>query len=203
MSRKTKTRKKPVRHRVATHKREGSTVESYMRGTRVLRVKPIVTISRYRKSREPKAWTVNFKYSNKTRDGESFLVIAPTYQRALDEAFEEKKDLRDPIELSVIDPTIGEVLHLIGRGAKQAAHLGAKYAIKGGKAVAKGGKDVAVLAAKKGGSVLAARLRDEIAKGLIKDAYGTNRGARIIARSRLKAEYPNVYNVMDFSRRYK
>lgn len=184
-----KNRKKPVRHRVEEHKRGGSTVKSYMRGLGAQLRKPTVSISRYRTSKKPKAWTVNFKYSDKKDDGESFLVIAQNYHRALDEAFEEKTDARDPIELSVIDPSIGEVLHLIGRGAKRAAGVGAKYSIMGGKAVAK-----------KAGSVAVARLRDEIAKGLIKNAYSKDRPTRIIARSRLKVEYPDVYNIMDFSR---
>jgi hypothetical protein len=131
---------------------------------------------------EPKAYTVNFKYSEKKGDGESVVVIARDYPHAVEEAIEEKVDPRHPVELEVIDPTIGQVLKVIGKGVKKATEVGAKYAFKGAKkAVKMAGSNAYIMF-------------------LIRQSYSRDVGMRTLARSKLRKNYPDVYNVMDWSR---
>jgi hypothetical protein len=89
----------------------------------------------------PHAFTVDFTYG--PNDGEAVIVIADTFPRALDEAYEERTDPRNPIEIEITDPSLGAVLKFIGEGAKvagkytlagmrKAGELGAKFAIRGG-----------------------------------------------------------------------
>jgi len=94
-----------------------------------------------------KAFTINFKYSNKKDDGESVIVFADTYKKALDEGFEERVDKhRVPLEVEIIDPLLGAALSIVARagrgvgslafrGVIAAAKLGATYAVKGAQAV--------------------------------------------------------------------
>ena len=87
-----KHRKSPIRHTVKSHTRQGHGVNTYARGKGTTRTLPPFTRRRVLPKEKPKSYTINFKYSNKQGDGESLIVIANDYQKALDEAFEEKKD---------------------------------------------------------------------------------------------------------------
>lgn len=117
------------------------------------------------------------------------MVIAKNYQDALDEAFEEKTDPRQPIEIEIIDPTIGKALRIIAGGVGKAVKLGAKYAYITGKTV---GREAAHAVAK---SYRELRLRR-----LIGEAYSTDKVTRVMARAKLKQRYPETYKICDFSK---
>jgi len=178
-------RKSPIRHKVRSYIRKGKRVRSYVRGkgskTKTSAKKKIgKTLVR------PKAFTVNFKYSNRKGDGESVIVIARNYNEALKEGFEEKVDTRKPIEVEVIDPTLGQALRFIGGKLKSASKLSAKYSVKGLKFI---GKQTKIHA------------RDYMIKHYIRNAYSPDRTVRTFARYKLRHDYPEVWNVMDISRR--
>ena len=182
-------RKSPIRHQVKGHTREGHRVRSFVRGKGSRQVKPTFTTKRsLGKPGKAKSFTVNFKYSNRKGDGESLIVISTDFHKALDEAFEEKKDRREPIEVEVLDPNLGRVLRTIGRGAAKAAYLGTKYTIKGVKALGK-----------EAGEELAKLYRDYRVKKLVETCYDPSRVRRTMARSKLKRLYPEIYSVCDFS----
>ena len=179
-------RKSPIKHRVSSHTRRGFPVRSYVRGKGIAQT---FTRKRLLKKEVPKSFTINFKYSNRKGNGESVVVIARDYQRALDEAFEEKKDPRNPISVEVVDPSVGTMLKIIARGAGKAVKLGARYAYIAGKTV---GKEAVHAVAK---SYRELRLRR-----LIDEAYSPDRVTRAIARAKLKKRYPEIYAICDFSK---
>lgn len=181
-------RKSPIRHQVKAHTRGNSSVHSYMRGRGVQILSPFARKRLIEKSKA-KAYTINFKYSNRKNDGESVLVVAKDYKSALDEAFEERKSNREPVEVEVIDPDLGRMLRTVGRGAAKAAYLGAKYSIRGVKAL---GKMAAI--------ELAKHYKNYRVKQLVEKCYSANRVERIMARSKLKRLYPEIYRVCDFSK---
>lgn len=208
-------RKSPIRHKVRSHSRRGLrgtySVRSYVRG-KGERVQPITRKRKLTKERRPKSYTVNFKYSNKAGDGESVIVIATDYKEALAEALEEKKDVRQPIEVEVIDPDFGKVFRAIGRGVRKVGELGVRYSIKGVRKmtpyVKKGmitvGKQtfkVSKRLGKAGALALAEKLHERRVKELLRKAYSRNKVERMMARYRLKQEYPELYNICSFSRR--
>lgn len=179
-------RKTPIKHEVKKHLRKSKTyafgsrnivqVRSYIRG------KGQKTVSKLSNPTltKPKGYTVKFTYPDKTT--EEIHVIATNYHRALDEAFEEKTNKNTPIEITVIDPSIGEIIHIVGSKALE----------YGKKAVTKGW-EFAKTEAKRATS-------DWYAKQLVEQAYSPNVGTRTIARSKLRNDYPEVWNVMDISR---
>ena len=220
------------RHHVRAYDRSGKHgkhVKEHMRGSgtpqsverRASRFKRLSELT----GGEPKPFTVNFRYSEKKGDGESVIVISRSYQKALDEAFEEKKDQRNPISVEVVDPDFGRIFKAIGSGATRVTKVGAKYAIKGGHVakqaairakphLAKGAR-IAGKGARKGIVITAKGIKvtgkaaaQEVARHyqswelnkLIRDCYHENRVKRTRARSKLKREYPDVYDVSDFSR---
>jgi len=132
---------------------------------------------------------VNFKYSDKPRDGESVIVIATDYHKALDEAFEERVDTREPIEVEVIHPDIGRMLKAVATGAGKLTKLGIKYSYKGAKVL---GYEAARAVAIKYGKLKVKRL--------IEDAYSPDRPTRVFARAKLRTKYPEIYAVCDFSK---
>jgi len=164
--------------------RNGSRVASYVRG-RGTQTRLITK----RKIGKPKSFTVNFKYSNRKGDGESVVVIASSYDKALDEAFEEKTDPRQPIEIELIDPNIGKALRILAKGAGQAVKLGAKYAWIGAKTITK-----------ETAHAVAESYRELRVRRLIDESYSPDRVKRAIARARLKQRYPEIYSMCDFSR---
>jgi len=138
---------------------------------------------------KPKSFVFNFKYSQKPGDGESVVVISTDYHKAMKEAFQEKRDPREPIEVEVIDPDLGRILRTIGKGAAKAAKLGIKYSYAGAKVL---GKEAAM--------AVATSYRELKLKRLIGDAYSVNRTTRIMARAKLRTQYPEIYKICDFSK---
>jgi len=173
-------RKTPQKHIVKSHNRKnGKTrVKSYIRGRSI---KTITNLSRPT-IKKPKGYTITLTYSNKTKDKETQKVIATSYTRAIDEAFENKHDPRLPIEISVIDPSLGEIIHWAGEHAKKYGEI----------AIKKAGA-IVVDEAKK-------QYSDHKARQLIEQSYSNNRGIRILARAKLRQEYPHVWRTMDISR---
>ena len=221
-------RKTPIRHRVKQHSRKGKRVISYERGKGVNSPR-VRTIKRKIKSSTPnvKAYVVNLTFAD--GKNESLTIFAESgmrgYQQAVDESFEEKVNPLDPIEIQVLDPSVGEVLKVIGSGLKKAGHLGAKYAIKGGhyakqaaiaskphlrrgikaglhytKEGVKVGGRVAKITGRVAATSLASAAHDAIAKRLLQDAYGPDRVKRAVARARLRKSFPDIWDVCHFSR---
>lgn len=223
-------RKSPHKHTVSGHKRRGKWVQPFDRGrgTRPLKVRRSRVVGG--KGDLPTnelAFTVNFKYSDKPGDGESVIVIADapgdkldakTYRRVLGEAFEEKVDTREPIEVDMIDPSLGAVLSFIGKAAKKAgafglkaikkgAEVGAKYGIRAVKAGTRLGAKGARAAARgvKVGLTESSKLAlYEIERArtrmLIRQCYSEDPIERRSARIALKRLFPDIYDICDFSR---
>lgn len=175
-------RKSPIKHKIHSHTRNGKRVTSYTRGSGTKIKKKLSNPN----PQKPKGYTVKLRYSNKPRDLETVKVISTSYMRAMDEALEERIDKRKPIEVTIIDPSIGEVLKWAGSRAL-------KYGGKAVKAVAKG----AYYSAKRS---VESHVDDWKAEKLIEQAYSKNKGRRILARAKLKKFYPHVYDIMDISR---
>jgi len=222
---KNKKRKSPVRHTVRPYNRGNSVVSSYLRGKGLKsspssRRRVVGETSEPPKSKEP-GFVVNFKYSDKKDDGESVLVLVnpnlpakERYEKAMDEAFEERVDNRFPAEMQFIDPSLGEMLEWTSkrvRGVikfgtpvlKKAARLGAKYAVKAtmiagetAKKVAKGGLSVT----KEMLRLAAFKAHEKHIQRLLKDCYHKNALIRTSARSALKRWYAEIYDMCDFSR---
>ena len=184
-----KNRKSPTVHRVKPHTRGGKKVSTYIRGTRHLNPlhlsNPVLN--------KPKGYTVTLVYSNKLFDHEKQEVIATSYTRAIDEAFENKHDPRTPIEISVIDPSLGEIIHWAGEHAKKYGEIAGKKTFEYGKKAAIAGTNYAMTKAKEIAS-------DYQAKRLIEQSYSPNRGTRTLARTKLQRDYPEVWRTMDISR---
>jgi len=178
-------RKSPVRHHVRSHIRNRSRVTSYARG----RGTATALITKRRVVGKPKSFTVNFKYSNRKGDGESVVVIATSYDKALDEAFEEKTDQRQPIEIEIIDPNIGKALRILAKGAGKAVTLGAKYTYVAGKTVAK-----------EAAFAIARAYRSQKLRRLIEECYSPDQATKAMARAKLRTQYPEIYSVCDFSK---
>jgi len=192
-------RKSPVKHHVKSHKRKEKQVKSYSRGKgqRLKIVKKIKTTH----PKHPKAYTVNFLYSKKPESGESVVVISTDYHKALREAFEEKHDPRTPIEVEVIDPDLGRVLRVIGGGLKKIAKVGGKYAAKGLRATGRVTKAGLKITGKMVAEAAAEARYSYKAKQLLRKAYSPDKITRTIARAKLRADYPEIYALCDFSRR--
>lgn len=182
-------RKSPTKHIVKTHNRKnGKThVKSYLRGhgtkTTIHLSKPTLN--------KPKGYTVTLIYSDKTREKQE--VIATSYTRAIDETFENKHDPRLPIEISVVDPSIGEIIHWAGEHAKKYGEIATKKAYQTTKTIAKAGATMAMDEAKR-------QYSDYRAKRLIDQAYSPNRSTRTLARVKLQKDFPEVWKTMDISR---
>ena len=117
------------------------------------------------------------------------MVIARNYGDALDEAYEERRDSREPIEIELVDPDIGKALKILAREGGNAVKIGAKYAYAAGKTV---GKEAVHAVAE---SYRRLRIRR-----LINDSYSPDRVKRAMARSELKTRYPEIYAMCDFSK---
>lgn len=220
-----KYRKSPIHHTVHSHTRLGRRVSDYTRG-KGSRVQPtFIRKRRILKKGEPKPFTINFKYSDRKGDGESVIVISTSYEKALDEAFEERKINREPVEIEIIDPDFGRVFRAIGSGLSKLGHIGAKYAVKGGhiakqaairaaphvrKGLKLAGKGIGkgIVYGAKGVAITGKVAAEEVGKHyrsyelnkLIRDCYDEDRVRRTRARSKLSRLYPDVYDVADFSK---
>jgi len=180
--------------------RKGYRVSDYVRG-KGSRTIPIFTSRRkIIKTDEPKAYTCNFKYSEKKGDGESVVVIATDYHKALDEAFEERVDTREPIEVEVIHPDIGRMLRIVAEGAKTAVKVGAREAGKLTKLGIKYGYAGAKVLGKESAFAIARAYRSQKVRRLIEESYSPDRATRAMARAKLKTQYPEIYSVCDFSK---
>lgn len=215
-------RKSPISHRVVGYtRRDGTRISPHTRGSGQRLSRPSKTVGKSFDEdtrMEDLAFTVNFKYSDKPKDGESVIVIADTYQRALEEAFDERVDTRMPIEVGMVDPDLNQILKFIGEGAKKAGafglksikkagQIGAKYGIravkagtrlgvKGAKAVARGVK-VGLTESSKLALYEIERAR---VRRLIVQAYSTDPIERKAARIAIRRVYPDIYDLCHFSR---
>jgi hypothetical protein len=197
-------RKHPITHRVKSHNRDGKKVSTYVRGSRRLNplrlANPTLTT--------PKGYTVKLRYSAEPHDLETIKVIATSYTRAIDEALEEKQDKRTPIEILVIDPSIGEIIHWAGHNTLELGKIAGKTALNTAKTGYRDLTDVALehtAATNTGftGALAKRQLEHRNTKKeevLVRQAYGKDKAKSAIARAQLRKYHPEVWNVMDLSR---
>jgi len=207
-------RKRPVRHAVRSHVKENGThIHAYMRGNgfypqpQLKRDIPKylagATVYDDDTKLGVKAWTVNFKYSDRRGDGESVLVISDSYQKALNQSYENRlQKTRKPIEVDIVDPPLSTVIGFLRTGTltkeqqlenkfalSEAGH-GAKEALKG---FAHGQMEEG---RRKFGELVHGGDIDR----LLKLSYDTkNPVAMTRARAELKRKYPEVYSHADFA----
>ena len=203
-------RKQPARHRVHTYKREGKSVRTHMRGHGThTAVQGHTKLPKYlddsTKFPSPEAFTVNFVYSKRTKShketGESVVVIAESYEKALDEAFEARvQKSRTPIEIELVDPNIGAAISFLSGAIKSAAGIGARFAVGVGKAALVAGKTMVKAGADEGLKAISHKLYETKVRNLIKDAYSPDPVKRGAVRASIKQNYPDIYEAMDFSR---
>ena len=118
----------------------------------------------------PEAWSITFNY----KDGgkETVTVIAPSYEKAMDEAFEERKRKSEkPASIKIVDPGVWKSIMGALKASGTYATKRARYA-----------------------------LRKQIIMGMLQDAYTDDPVRRRAARIALRKEFPEVYEMCDFSR---
>lgn len=210
-------RKTPRIHRVKTHVRKNKRVKSYLRGVRKHTTLSKPTINWKKGKETPKGYTVTLKYSDTEK--EEIKVIATNYHRAIDEAFEEKTDKRIPIEINVVDPSLGEIIHWAGSRALKYGKLAASKALEKAKELHEDYTTRKLLEQSQSGSYVEremakrklsrleekkqrakAQTSDISVQQLIDQAYSKNKTAKTFARAKLRKEYPHVWDVMDISR---
>ena len=225
-------RKSPYKHKVKQHRRQNRTVHSYKRGKGsqpayrkpFVSRGPMVKRSLTKPTDKPKAYTINFTYSKKKGDGESIVLVAPSYEEALAEAWEERESNRNPIEIELVDPDLGAALSFIRSSAvkagqyglksvKAGAKMGAKFAVKTGEEAKRVGKGMARIAkkagkvgvkvgfkvAKEAGYTALTALQKRDAQRLLKESYSRNSATRFFARATLKRRYFELYDKISWS----
>lgn len=155
-------------------------------------------------------------YSNKKGDSEVQKVIATSYTRAVDEAFENKTDKRMPVEISVVDPSIGEIIHWAGANVAKAAKraYGHSKGLYNDMKTASLERTASTSSSAFVRSLAKQRLErhrekmkrardqshDVAVKKLIDDSYSADDKVKLFARAKLRKEHPDVWHVMDISR---
>ena len=116
-------RRPPIAHSVDGHRRDGHSVSGYERGSGGRSSSSTGS----RSSVRAEAFIVTMKY--KDGSSEKINVIAPVgaYKKALDEAMEERTHKAKPIEINILDPSLGEVIKYLSEGVG----TGLKYVKKG------------------------------------------------------------------------
>ena len=114
-------------------------------------------------------------------------------KEVLDEAFENRHDPRIPIEVIVVDPSIGEIIHWAGEHARKYGEIAAKKSIEYGTKAAAAGASYAISKAKESAN-------DYQTKRLIDQAYSPYHGIRTLARAKLQRDHPEIWRAMDLSR---
>ena len=130
-------RKSPVVHDVTGYtKSDGTRVSGYVRGRRQgipLHKGKVVKGKTFNDDTEgpPEAWDVTFKYRGGGK--ETVTVIAPSYEKAMDEAFEERKrQTEKPFSIEIVDPGLWGAISGVLRGAgKRAKFTVKKHVIMG------------------------------------------------------------------------
>ena len=194
-------RKSPIRHTVHSHIRLGKRVNNYTRGKGSRTIPTFTSRRKLIKTGEPKPYTINFVYSRRKGDGESVVVISTSYEKALKEGNEERvQKHRTPVEVEIIDPNLGRMLHIVAEGAKTAVKVGAKEAGKLTKLGIKYGYAGAKVLGKEAAFAVARAYRSQKLRRLIEECYSPDRATRAMARAKLKEQYPTIYSVCDFSK---
>ena len=226
------TRRSPIQHTVRPHKRGRVQVASYTRGSGQKPSKIPRRVSHTTRYYDdgglgPKGFTVNLTYSDSPGDGETVVVIADSYKGALKKAVEERVDNRQPIEVELIDPDLGQILTFVAEGTKKVAkklvgagkvaeayaNRGSVYALKGiahtgevgGKYAVRAGIGVGNRMAKSTGELLSATSKlvisdaeKRVVQVLLQEAYSPVIHVRVAARYQLKKYYPAVFEIAHF-----
>jgi hypothetical protein len=111
---------------------------------------------------------------------ETVQVIADSFPNAIAEALEERTRTSVPERIDIQDPSLGEVFSFIK-----------KATVKTGQAMLKvGGHTFKYTQSKWNESSL---------KKLIRNCYSSDESVRLVARQKLKMQYPDVYDKCSFS----
>jgi len=210
------SRRSPVRHPVSGYTtKRGRKVPNYHRGSGKATRRPSKVVGRKNLTfDEPHGFTINYQYSKKPGDGESVYVIAMDYPSAQDEGEEERVDSRVPISIDIIDPSIGEMLKVVGSKVKgtlkwgapklmKAGKAGARYAVKAtmisARTLKNAGQSLAHVA-KETGRLAVYEVEKKSIEKLVNQCYKGTKAQRIAARISLKNNYPEVFDLCSFSR---
>lgn len=200
-------RRSPIAHKVDSHRRDGHSVDGYERGSgSKVSSDQVIPLSGRKSNAE--AFIVTLKYEDKT--SEKINVFAPrgAYKKALDEALEERTHQEMPMEINILDPSLGEVISFIGKGigtglkyvksgiVKATPHI-KKGLKKAGRGIGRGAKAVGKGIGRR--AVTYAQRKE--AERLVNRSYSENLSRRAIARTKLKTKYPEIYDNCDFSTR--
>jgi hypothetical protein len=194
-----------VRHRVGAYTREGKRVDSYLRGHGQKSSTISKTIPKYFDDSTklgPKGWTINFKYSERKGDGESVIVIANSYESALDQSFETRTEKdRFPISIEIVDPSLGSIISVLRTGrispeVQKEAEFETRETLHGAGEALKGfGRGQMAEGKRKFGELLHGGDIDK----LLKNSYSSDPAIRTRSRAELKRKYPEVYAHADFA----
>ena len=207
-------RRKPIKHRVKTHKRNGRTVKSYQRGkgksSKVVSKRKI--INEEGSARQTwETYTVIFHFHDKKT--EKIVLGARDSDDALNQALKIRKRKAKPVKVEVID-SIADVAASITSGLTQVAG-GIKLGIKTGKAKTELAGESAMedmqrrrteqtekqaikqLEHQKRMKELEYK-KSEITR-LVKDSAKDNEKA-LTARQKLKMKYPEIFKRLAFLR---
>lgn len=129
-------RKSPHRHKVSGYNRnDGTKVRSHERGkgSKSTRRRRRNVGKRFDDSTKTgaEAWNVTFHYKN--GKSEKVMVIAETYEDAMDEAFEERRmQTKKPIRVDIVDPgLLGAIKGAMAAAGKRTVFTAKKYVIQG------------------------------------------------------------------------
>lgn len=221
-------RRPPIAHKVDGHRRDGHSVSGYERGSGG-RSSPS-TVSR--RGVRAEAFIITMKY--KDGSSETINVIAPVgdYKKALDEAMEERTHKAKPVEINILDPSLGEVIKYLSEGVgtglkyvKEGVEEAKPHVVAGVKKVGREARIRGTQAFWKARQFAHEKqLRRKLKEGtkavgreigrkahsyaqrkeaekLVNQSYSENLSKRALARTKLKAKYPEIYDNCDFSTR--
>lgn len=212
---KKSNRKSPHAHTVSGFtKKNGKQVSAYNRGSGAPRPKnkrAKRVVGKPTGGGDIHGYVVNLKYSNRKGDGESILAISDQdtktilkdYKEILDEAFEEKADSRVPIAVEIVDPSVGELIRVMGRKVEGTIKWGAPKAIRAGKIGAKFAIKATMISARtlKSGAELAAyKGQTMLAESMLKPCWQKDKAKQTAARNALRLRFPTLYDMCEFSR---
>lgn len=131
----------------------------------------------YRK-RVPEAFSARLFYGK--GKPETVHVIADNYPNAVAEALEERSRQTMPTRVDIEDPSFGQVFSFIK-----------KATVKTGGAMFKAGKYTY--------GYTQSKWNESSLKNLIRDCYSSDEAVKLVARRKLKNQYPEVYDKCSFS----
>lgn len=138
---------------------------------------------------KPKGWSITFDYGKGSE--ETVQVVARDSDDALNQALKVRNSNLKPKRILIVDPTLGQVVSAIGKGAMKLAR-GTGKGVKKGLYVA--GRTYATY------GELKREYRIGKVTTLVRDAFSENPARRAVARAQLRERYPEVYRNLGLAR---